>query len=782
MIRKNFYRYIPSFFISVILLIIFTVKLNAINSFNKYVSNPVLNISSGNWDSSYVWQPNVLFENNEYKMYYTGFNGSRFQIGFASSSDGLNWIKSTSNPIVSRLTIDNRDSHDPSVIFTNNSYEMWYASSLNGGLSNFNIYHATSTDGIGWTLTPSNSVFIPSQTWDTEGISSPFVLKDGSVYKMWYSALKNSFWRIGYATSPDGINWTPYAGNPIIDLSASGKHADGASVIFNGTSYELFFHGVDGDLSYTTSTDGVTNWSAPVKILLKDAGTFDALGMAGPSALRLANGSTYLYYGGRGTISGVTAFRIGLAIEQSSTPTPTPTPTPTETPTPTITPTETPTPSPTPTDTPTPTVTPTSTPTPTPPPTTKVVVIPGFGASWNQDAILNCKATGYNGNWIPLPGFENTIYGPLVNSLATAGFLPTQFFYDWRKPVPSQADTLSQLIQSKLSEGERIDLVGHSMGGLVGRAYLEHEGENNRLDRMITVGSPHKGTPPVYSAWSGGEIWNKNLPFRIGLTIGMKICAAKYNLSDKDAVRQFFPSVSDLLPTTDYLKNKDTQTIIPVNSMHAINTWNHERSFETPFFGVSVAALVGSGEKTLSGIIVRPPTTKEIAKGMWLDGNPTKKEFTNLGDDTVTVASASIPGFTLEPLTQSHIGLVTSPQGINAILTFLGSPVSPMSLQEQSPSEPTSALVIIIPKTFAWLSDTTGKTNSLSHGLIVVTNPKKGKYKLRLIPKSLDTTIIVAQFLEDGRTLWKEYKHKGFLPKFSNIVIDPQNPQENILQ
>ncbi|MBI4065409.1 hypothetical protein HY409_03505 [Candidatus Gottesmanbacteria bacterium] len=752
--------------LSLLLLKILPQSSQAINSLSKYSGNPVLNVLSNSWDSSYVWQPSVIYDNTEFKMYYTGFNGSRFQIGLATSPDGLNWTKSSSNPIVSRLTIDNRDSHDPSVIFMNNTYEMWYASSLNGGSSNFKIYHATSIDGILWSLSPSNPVLIPSQTWDTEGISSPFVLKTGNEYKMWYSALKNGFWRIGYATSSDGVNWTPYVGNPIIDLSGSGNHADGASVIYNGSSYELFFHGVGGDLSYATSSDGIINWSTPVKVLLKDADTFDALGMAGPSALRLPNGTTLLYYGGLGSVGGITSYRIGLATDG---PIELPTPTPTETPTPTPSPSLTPTPSPT--------------PTPTPIPTTKVVVVPGFGGSWNEDAILKCKANDYSGSWTEVPVFGQLIYGPLHDALQNAGFSQTQFFYDWRKLMPSHASDLSQFINNQIVSGERIDLVGHSMGGLVGRGYLEQLGTGHRLDRFLTAGSPHKGTVLGYPAWSAGEIWSNSLPFRIMLTIAVKYCSKVHQISEREAVEQYIPSAQQLLPTSDYLRDKKTGVLKPESSMHAQNDWLPNNLFAPPFFGATVASLTGTGLKTLSTITVIPPSNRDIRQGNWLDGKPTKREFSSKGDDTVLASSSNISGATQFTINQSHIGVVQSQEGVSAILAFLNpSLLASRAISVSEVSEPLSALVVLGHPAQFWVVDPNGRTVSSSQSLVAIANPRKGRYKLRLFPKSLNTTIIVAQFLKDGRTLWKEYKHNSILPKFSNLDFDPIRASEDILK
>jgi triacylglycerol lipase len=40
----------------------------------------------------------------------------------------------------------------------------------------------------------------------------------------------------------------------------------------------------------------------------------------------------------------------------------------------------------------------------------------------------------------------------------------------------------------------RVDLVGHSQGGLVGRAYIKYEGGDSEVDSMISLGAPHYGT------------------------------------------------------------------------------------------------------------------------------------------------------------------------------------------------------------------------------------------------------------------------------------------------
>lgn len=46
--------------------------------------------------------------------------------------------------------------------------------------------------------------------------------------------------------------------------------------------------------------------------------------------------------------------------------------------------------------------------------------------------------------------------------------------------------------------GGRIDLVCHSLGGLVARSYLQELGGARRVDRCITLGTPHRGTYNAY--------------------------------------------------------------------------------------------------------------------------------------------------------------------------------------------------------------------------------------------------------------------------------------------
>jgi hypothetical protein len=66
----------------------------------------------------------------------------------------------------------------------------------------------------------NNPVFThgDSSAWDNMIRERGFILKEDSIYKMWYTGYKNSDTAIkylGYATSNDGIKWERSADNPI---------------------------------------------------------------------------------------------------------------------------------------------------------------------------------------------------------------------------------------------------------------------------------------------------------------------------------------------------------------------------------------------------------------------------------------------------------------------------------------------------------------------------------------------------------------------------------------
>ncbi len=80
--------------------------------------------------------------------------------------------------------------------------------------------------------------------------------------------------------------------------------------------------------------------------------------------------------------------------------------------------------------------------------------------------------------------------------------------YDWRLPVDKAA---AQYLVAAIDEAKRlsgcdkVDIVAHSMGGLVTRAYIEGGGYRNDIDKFAMVGTPNTGSSKAYYIWEGGD-------------------------------------------------------------------------------------------------------------------------------------------------------------------------------------------------------------------------------------------------------------------------------------
>jgi len=71
------------------------------------------------------------------------------------------------------------------------------------------------------------------------------------------------------------------------------------------------------------------------------------------------------------------------------------------------------------------------------------------------------------------------------------------FNYQSSSGIERAAIALRQYLREHV-RGGRIDLVCHSLGGLVARVYIQELGGARRVDRCVTLGTPHRGTYNSY--------------------------------------------------------------------------------------------------------------------------------------------------------------------------------------------------------------------------------------------------------------------------------------------
>jgi triacylglycerol lipase len=76
------------------------------------------------------------------------------------------------------------------------------------------------------------------------------------------------------------------------------------------------------------------------------------------------------------------------------------------------------------------------------------------------------------------------------------------------------AQQVANYIDKAFEPGQAIDLVGFSMGGIVSRYYLQRLGGIQRVQRFVTLSSPHRGTWAAYTRFnSGGNQMQPNSAF-----------------------------------------------------------------------------------------------------------------------------------------------------------------------------------------------------------------------------------------------------------------------------
>ena len=86
---------------------------------------------------------------------------------------------------------------------------------------------------------------------------------------------------------------------------------------------------------------------------------------------------------------------------------------------------------------------------------------------------------------------------PLAAYLKLKGHKVLFYDYPSRHGVEKAAINFREYLRKHV-KGGRIDLICHSMGGVVARTYLQLLGGSRRVDKCITLGSPHKGTYNAY--------------------------------------------------------------------------------------------------------------------------------------------------------------------------------------------------------------------------------------------------------------------------------------------
>lgn len=265
--------------------------------------------------------------------------------------------------------------------------------------------------------------------------------------------------------------------------------------------------------------------------------------------------------------------------------------------------------------------------------------------------------------------FEQKIYGPWLQTAQGLGRPFYPFAYDWRRDCNETLDNFEKFIRDVRAKNNNqpVQVVGHSMGGLITLALLNEHPEH--FQSAVLVGVPFRGAigflPDVHAGRKTG-LNGQLLTWETFMT---------------------FPSVLNLLPAkTEVFKDSDGKTV-PAD-LSSIQTWKAlglgyyakdsqlPEGFET-FFAKSLAqsrrfrerlaykkqhypplsVIVGKATPTLQSVVRNGPKPER--------GWDFTTAATASGDGRILEAEALPPsGFNYQPtyLTREHSDLLSDPE------------------------------------------------------------------------------------------------------------------------
>ncbi|MEA2163380.1 MAG: hypothetical protein QOK37_1507 [Thermoanaerobaculia bacterium] len=224
------------------------------------------------------------------------------------------------------------------------------------------------------------------------------------------------------------------------------------------------------------------------------------------------------------------------------------------------------------------------------------------------------------------------IYHPLIDFLVHGvGFAPNEVHpigVDWRRSITDLADDLKIAIDDAVAMGgEPVDLIGHSHGGLVARAYLEKFGPAN-VAKLIALGVPHTGMVETFQALCEG------------------IPLLRFKPSQLMDVARGFPSAYELLPLDEGYFTWNDLPAIPFDvddwcATDAMKAMLADAKAVTPALSrnVPVPLFAIHGTRTKTAVSAVGPTngTTGVAFGS-----------ADSGDGTVPLASGAARGITAD--------------------------------------------------------------------------------------------------------------------------------------
>ncbi|HUC20970.1 MAG TPA: hypothetical protein VMR98_05790, partial [Candidatus Polarisedimenticolaceae bacterium] len=171
-------------------------------------------------------------------------------------------------------------------------------------------------------------------------------------------------------------------------------------------------------------------------------------------------------------------------------------------------------------------------------------------------------------------------YDALLRALETHGFVTDRtlfvFPYNWMQDNAVTANQLARKLFDirQVCGCTQIDIVAHSMGGLIARNYITSSSYQNDVRNLIQLGTPNAGSVAAYEVWEGGA--TALAPDSTSLFLNLVVAAVTdpgIAVSRTEMLRKAIPSIGQLLPVFDYLAGRHYPLGYPANPfLESLNT------------------------------------------------------------------------------------------------------------------------------------------------------------------------------------------------------------------
>ncbi len=239
------------------------------------------------------------------------------------------------------------------------------------------------------------------------------------------------------------------------------------------------------------------------------------------------------------------------------------------------------------------------------------------------------------------------------------------FVYDWRKDNRAATKSLDIKVNQVLKEtkADKVILVGHSMGGIQIRLYMNDQKRAKKVGGVIFLATPHHGAPQVYWAYTYGYNFGNTKVSDTRMWEVMKNWPAGYQLlPDYPAIQDDetgkFWTMDQQLGTNFYSQQEYQHTIDSATGREA--TYHPSAGLPNKRFAKDALAFhqndLGNSVKKYPGVkyymvagtgqpTVQYFTAKLVSRpGFDLPILELKKVVSNNGDGTVPAAGAKIEG------------------------------------------------------------------------------------------------------------------------------------------